>query len=88
VPLGPEDNTISLVSGADVARIAITLLDRDSPPVDPYCLLVGAAPTLAEVAQTFASALGRSLRYVNVAPQGWRDPAVSTGHYNPHAVAH
>jgi uncharacterized protein YbjT (DUF2867 family) len=88
VPLGPEDNTIPLISGADVARIATTLLHRDSPPADPHYLLVGAVPTLADVAQTFANALGSPLQYVNVAPQEWRDWAVSTGYYNPHAVAH
>jgi uncharacterized protein YbjT (DUF2867 family) len=88
VPLGPEDNRIPLVSGADVARMATTLLATESQPADPYYLLVGAVPTLAEVAQTFATALGRPLRYVNIDPQDWRDWAVSTGYYNPHAIAH
>ena len=87
VPLGPESNTIALVSAGDVARVAGALLRDISRPAEPFYRLIGAVPTIAEIVAEFGDALGTPLRYVNADADNWREDALRRGG-TEHTVEH
>jgi len=87
VPLGDEHNLMPLVAAGDVARIGATLLADPLPPSEQFYLLVGAVPTVGEIAAAFAKVLDRPMPYRNISEREWRDSALARG-VNPHAVEH
>jgi uncharacterized protein YbjT (DUF2867 family) len=76
-----EDNAIRLpfgngktspIAAADVGAAAATVLANPEPHLGKVYELTGPESlTMAEFAQEFGSALGRTIRYVNVSPQVW-----------------
>jgi uncharacterized protein YbjT (DUF2867 family) len=73
LPWGPESTVIPLVGAEDVSRIAAALLINSGlPPQNTYAL-VSETPTVKEITDALAGALGRPVRYVAISDQQWAD---------------
>ncbi|MFG2007380.1 NAD(P)H-binding protein [Spirillospora sp. NPDC048911] len=80
-PLGGPDTLLPLIAGADVARVAVGLLDDPVPEVDPICRLTGEMLTVAEAAAAFG------VPYVDVPPDDWERGALAS-YGDPDTVRH
>jgi uncharacterized protein YbjT (DUF2867 family) len=70
LPFG--DGKTSLIAGADVGVAAAVVLGNPEPHIGTVYELTGLQSlTMAEYAQEFSSALGRTIKYINVPPQVW-----------------
>jgi len=66
------DGKTSLIAGADVGAAAAAVLANPEPHIGKVYELTGLQSlTMAELAQEFSGALGRTIQYVNVPPQIW-----------------
>jgi len=82
------DGKTSPIAGADVGIAAAVVLANPGPHVGKIYDLTGPQSlTMAEYAQEFSGALGRTIRYVNVPPQIW-DAKLREAQLPPHLIAH
>ncbi len=66
------DGKTALIAGADVGAAAAAVLANPEPHIGKVYNLTGPQSlTMAQFAQEFSGALGRTIRYVNVPPQIW-----------------
>lgn len=86
LPWGDGDAVIPLAGGADVARVAATLLAASSAPTEKVYTLVSETPTVREIVETLGRAIGRPIRYVPVTDEQWADTV--KGRLKTHALDH
>ncbi|MFZ0594867.1 MAG: hypothetical protein WAM39_30690 [Bryobacteraceae bacterium] len=86
LPWGAGDAITALAGAEDVARVAAALLASPSLPSRNVYLLVSETPTVREIVETLAKALGRPIRYVPITDEQWADAVKE--HLNPHALDH
>jgi uncharacterized protein YbjT (DUF2867 family) len=87
LPWGSDSTVLPLVSGEDVARVAVGLLTSPSVPAGSAHPVIGDVLSLREMVDTFRQVLGREVRYQEISDEQWRDGALARG-YNEHAVSH
>jgi len=86
LPWGDETTVIPLASAEDISRVAAALLaDPGVPPQNVYPI-VSETPTVREIAETLAKAIGRSIRYVPITDEQWKEAVKER--INPHALDH
>jgi uncharacterized protein YbjT (DUF2867 family) len=86
LPWGDGNAVIPLAGGADVARVAATLLANPHVPSEKVFPLVTETPTVREIVETLGRALGRPIRYVPITDEQWAQAVKER--INPHAVDH
>lgn len=86
LPWGEDTTVIPLVGAEDVSRVAATLLAN--PGVSPQNVypLVSETPTVREMTQALARAIGRPIRYVAITDEQWANAVKER--INPHALDH
>src|SRR5215204_4721733 len=87
LPWGSDSTVVPLVSGEDVARVAVGLLSGPSVQPGGAYPVIGDVLTLREIVETFGRVLGREVRYQEITDEQWRDGALARG-FNQHAVDH
>lgn len=87
LPWGGESTEIPLVSGEDVARVAVGLLAGPSVPPGSSYRLIGEVLSVRDMIATFRRVLGREVRYQEITDELWYDGALARG-VNQHAVDH
>lgn len=87
MPLGDDSTVLPLVSGADVARVAIGVLAQNEIQPAGFHRLIGEFVSVRQIADAFERAVGQPLRYVDVPSEAWRQIMVDNG-LNAHAAAH
>jgi uncharacterized protein YbjT (DUF2867 family) len=87
LPWGDENTVLPLVSGEDVARVAVGLLTGPQPAAGSVVRMIGATMSLKEIIATFAKVLARNVHYSEISDEEWRREAASRN-YNPHAIEH
>jgi len=87
LPWGKDSTVVPLVSGEDVARVAVGLLTSPSVPAGASYRLIGAVLALREIIATFGRVLGRDVRYEEISDDEWRRDVIARG-FNEHAVEH
>jgi uncharacterized protein YbjT (DUF2867 family) len=87
LPWGGESTEIPLVSGEDVARVAVELLAGPSVPPGSSYRLIGEVLSVRDMIATFRRVLGREVRYQEITDELWYDGALARG-VNQHAVDH
>jgi uncharacterized protein YbjT (DUF2867 family) len=87
LPWGSDSTVVPLVSGEDVARVAVGVLTAPSVPPGSVYPIVGEVLALREMIATFGRVLGREVRYQEISDELWRDGALARG-INRHAVEH
>jgi uncharacterized protein YbjT (DUF2867 family) len=86
LPWGEDDTVVPLVGAEDVSRVAATLLANPGAPSQNAYPLVGETPTVREVVESLARAIGRPVRYVAITDEQWADAVKER--VNPHAIDH
>jgi uncharacterized protein YbjT (DUF2867 family) len=86
LPWGDGSAVLPLAGGEDVARVAATLLAAAALPTQTVYPLVTETPTVREIVETLARALGRPIRYVAITDEQWADAVKEQ--LNPHALDH
>jgi uncharacterized protein YbjT (DUF2867 family) len=86
LPWGEEDTVIPLVGAEDVSRVAATLLANPGVPSQNAYPLVGETPTVREITETLARAVGRKIRYVAITDEQWANAVKER--INPLALDH
>jgi uncharacterized protein YbjT (DUF2867 family) len=82
------DGKTSLIPGADVGTAAAAVLANPEPHIGKIYDLTGPQSlTMTQYAQDFSSALGRTIKYVNVPPQIW-EAKLHEAQLPPHLIAH
>ena len=82
------DGKTSLIAGADVGAAAAAVLANPEPHIGKVYDLTGPQSlTMAEFAQEFSGALGRTIQYVNVPPQIW-EAKLQEAQLPAHLIAH
>jgi len=82
------DGKTALIAGADVGNAAAAVLANPEPHIGKVYELTGAqSMTMAEYANEFSRALGRSIQYLNVPPQVW-EAKLHEAHLPAHLIAH
>jgi len=87
LPWGGENTVLPLVSGEDVARVAVGMLTGPQPAAGSVVRMIGATMSLKEIIATFARVLTRNVHYQEISDEQWRRDAASRN-YNPHAIEH
>ena len=87
LPWGGENTVLPLVSGEDVARVAVGVLTGPQPTAGSVVRMIGATMSLKEIIATFARVLARNVHYQEISDEEWRREAASRN-YNPHAIEH
>jgi uncharacterized protein YbjT (DUF2867 family) len=87
LPWGGENTVLPLVSGEDVARVAVGLLTGPRPAAGSVVRMIGATMSLKEIIATFGKVLARNVHYQEISDEEWRREAASRN-YNPHAIEH
>jgi uncharacterized protein YbjT (DUF2867 family) len=87
MPLGDDSTVLPLVSGGDVAKVAIELLAQKEIQPAGFHRLIGEFVSVKRIAEAFERAVGQPLRYVDVPGEAWRQVMVDNG-LNAHAAAH
>jgi uncharacterized protein YbjT (DUF2867 family) len=87
LPWGGESTEIPLVSGEDVARVAVGLLAGPSVPPGSSYRLIGEVLSVRDMIATFRRVLGREVRDQEITDELWYDGALARG-VNQHAVDH
>jgi uncharacterized protein YbjT (DUF2867 family) len=78
----------SLIAGADVGTAAAAVLANPEPHIGKVYDLTGPQSlTMAQFAQEFSGALGRTIQYVNVPPQIWA-AKLQEAQLPAHLIAH
>lgn len=86
LPWGPETTRFPLVSAIDVARVTAGLLASPSATNGAH-RVVGDVVTVREIADSYARALGRDVRYQEISDDEWKQAALGRG-LNAHAAEH
>jgi uncharacterized protein YbjT (DUF2867 family) len=86
LPWGDGSAVIPLTGAADVAAVAATLLASSDRPSHNVYPLVSETPTVHEIIETLARAIGRPIRYVAITDEQWAEAV--KGRINPHALDH
>src|ERR1700737_2237013 len=82
------DGKTSPIAAADVGAAAATVLANPEPHIGKVYDLTGPQSlTMAELAQEFSGALGRTIQYVNVPPQVW-EAKLQEAQLPAHLIAH
>jgi uncharacterized protein YbjT (DUF2867 family) len=82
------DGKTALIAGADVGLAAANVLANPEPHIGKIYELTGAqSMTMAQYAQEFSRALGRTIQYVNVPPQVW-EAKLHEAQLPAHLIAH
>jgi uncharacterized protein YbjT (DUF2867 family) len=87
MPLGGEDTVLPLVSGGDVARVAIGVLTQSQVQAPGFHRLIGEFVSVREISAAYERAAGEPLTYVDVPSEEWRRAVLDNG-LNAHAAAH
>ena len=77
---------IPLAGAEDVARVAATLLATPRLPAQSEYPLISATPTVGEMIEALARAIGRPIRYVSITDEQWANAVKER--INPHALDH
>ena len=86
LPFG--DGKTALIAGADVGIAAAAVLANPEPHIGKVYELTGRqSVTMDRYAQEFSSALGRTIRYVDVSPQIW-EAKLHEAQLPAHLIAH
>jgi len=75
LPWGQDTTVIPLVSAQDVSRVAATLLATPGLPSQTVYPLVGETPTVREMTEALARAIGRPIQYVPITDEQWASAA-------------
>jgi uncharacterized protein YbjT (DUF2867 family) len=86
LPWGDGESVIPLVAAEDVVRVAATLLAAPHLPDRKRYDLIGEVPTANEIAGILSSVLQRSIRYVEIPDERWKEAVRE--HINRHALEH
>ena len=86
LPWGEDTTVIPLVGAEDVSRVAGTLLATPGLPSQSGYALVSETPTVKEMTQVLARAIGRPIRYVAITDEQWANAVRER--LNPHALDH
>lgn len=86
LPWGEDDTVVPLVGAEDVSRVAATLLANAGAPSQIAYPLVTETPTVREMVESLARAIGRPVRYVAITDEQWADAVKER--INPHALDH
>jgi uncharacterized protein YbjT (DUF2867 family) len=82
------DGKTSPIAAADVGAAAAVVLANPGPHIGKVYDLTGPQSlTMAEFAQEFSGALGRTIQYVDVPPQLW-EAKLREAHFPAHLTAH
>jgi len=71
LPWGEDTTVIPLVGGEDVSRVAAALLTDPSASAQSAYALVGETPSVREITEALARAIGRPVRYVAITDEQW-----------------
>src|SRR5262245_5164555 len=86
LPWGEDKTVIPLVGAEDVSRVAATLLANPGAPLQSAYPLVSETPTVREMTEALARAIGRPIRYVAITDEQWANAVKER--INPHALDH
>jgi uncharacterized protein YbjT (DUF2867 family) len=86
LPWGEDTTVIPLVGAEDVSRVAGTLLATPGVPSQSGYALVSETPTVKEMTEALARAIGRPIRYVAITDEQWANAVRER--LNPHALDH
>ena len=86
LPWGEATTVIPLVGAEDVSRVAATLLANAGAPSQSVYPLVSETPTVKEMVEALAIAVGRPVRYVAITDEQWANAVKER--INPHALDH
>jgi len=86
LPWGPDTTKFPLVAAVDVARVTTALLADPKVPAGAY-RVIGNVLTVREIANVYARALGRDVRYQEISDDEWKQAALGRG-LNAHAAEH
>jgi uncharacterized protein YbjT (DUF2867 family) len=86
LPWGEDTTVIPLVAAEDIARVAATLLANPGAPSQTVYPLINETPTVKQITETLARAIGRPIRYVPITDEQWADAVKER--LNPHALDH
>lgn len=82
------DGKTSLIAGADVGAAVAAVLSNPEPHFGKIYNLTGPQSlTMSQYAQEFSTALGRTIKYVNVPPQIW-EAKLQEAHLPAHLISH
>ncbi len=87
LPWGKETTMLPLVSGEDIARMAVGLLTSPSWSAGTAYPAIGTAISLKEIIATFARVLNKDVHYEEVTDEEWRKETLARG-WNAHSVEH
>lgn len=87
LPLGEDSTVLPLVSGGDVARVAIDVLAQKEIQPAGFHRLIGEFVSVKQITEAFERAVGQPLHYVDVPSETWRQVMIDNG-LNAHAAAH
>ena len=77
---------IPLVGAEDVSHVAARLLGNPGAPSQSVYPLVSETPTVREMTEALARAIGRPIRYVAITDEQWANEVKER--INPHALDH
>lgn len=86
LPWGADTTVIPLVGAEDVSRVAATLLAHPGPPSQNAYALVGETPTVREITEALARAIGQPVRYAAITDEQWANAVKER--LGPHALDH
>jgi uncharacterized protein YbjT (DUF2867 family) len=87
MPLGGDDTVLPLVSGGDVARVAVGILAAAEIQPAGSHRLIGEFLSIAEIVAAFERGVGAPLTYVDMPSEAWQRLMLDNG-LNAHAAAH
>ena len=86
LPWGEDTTVIPLAGAEDVARVAAALLAKSDLPSQGVYPLISATPTVGEMIEALARAIGHQIRYVSITDEQWANAVKER--INPHALDH
>jgi uncharacterized protein YbjT (DUF2867 family) len=86
LPWGEDTTVIPLVGAEDVSHVAAGLLGKPGAPSQSVYPLVSETPTVREMTEALARAIGRPIRYVAITDEQWADAVKER--LGPHALDH
>ena len=86
LPWGEDTTVIPLVGAEDVSHVAARLLANPGAPSQSVYPLVSETPTVREMTEALARAIGRPIRYVAITDEQWANAVKER--INPHALDH
>ena len=86
LPWGEDTTVIPLAGAEDVSHVAAKLLGNSGAPSQSVYPLVSETPTVREMTEALARAIGRPIRYVAITDEQWANAVKER--INPHALDH